>query len=88
MPMGEMGDYLLFQIDSKDVGGMMKRQDPLPMPMWLYYFNVDGIDAAVERITKAGGKVTMGPHQVPGGQWIVSASDPQGGNFNLLSATK
>jgi uncharacterized protein len=88
MPMGEIGDYMLFQIDGKDVGGMMKRQPNLPMPMWLYYFNVDGIDAAVSRITKAGGKIAMGPHQVPGGQWIVSAFDPQGGNFQLISTTK
>jgi uncharacterized protein len=88
MAMGAMGDYVLFQIDGKDVGGMMKKQEMLPMPMWLYYFNVDGIDAAAKRITKAGGKIAMGPHQVPGGQWIVSAFDPQGGNFQLLSATK
>jgi predicted enzyme related to lactoylglutathione lyase len=67
---------------------MMKRQEMLPMPVWLYYFNVDGIDAAVTRITEAGGKIAMGPHQVPGGQWIVSAFDPQGGSFQLLSATK
>jgi uncharacterized protein len=88
MPMGAMGDYVLFQIDGKDVGGMMKKQDMPPMPMWLYYFNVDGIDAAVARITKGGGKIAMGPHQVPGGQWIVMALDPQGGSFQLLSATK
>jgi predicted enzyme related to lactoylglutathione lyase len=88
MAMGAMGDYVLFQIDGKDVGGMMKKQQMLPMPMWLYYFNVDGIDAAMERITKAGGKIAMGPHQVPGGNWIVSAFDPQGANFNLLSTTK
>ena len=88
MDMGKMGNYLLFQIDGKDIGGMMKKQDTLPMPMWLYYFNVDGIDAAVTRIAKAGGKIAMGPHQVPGGQWIVSAFDPQGGSFQLLSATK
>jgi len=88
MDMGAMGPYQLFQIDSKDAGGMMKRQEMLPMPMWLYYFRVDGIDAAVARINKAGGKVVMGPHQVPGGQWIVSAFDPQGGSFQLLSFTK
>ncbi len=88
MPMGAMGDYVLFQIGGNDIGGMMKRQEMLPTPMWLYYFNVDGIDSAVVRITKAGGKIAMGPHQVPGGQWIVSGFDPQGGNFNLLSATK
>lgn len=88
MPMGDMGDYQLFQIDGKDVGGMMKRQPMLPSNMWLYYFNVDGIDAAAARITKAGGKIAMGPMQVPGGQWIVSAFDPQGGSFQLVSATK
>ena len=88
MAMGEMGDYQLFQISGTDVGGMMKLQPMLPRPMWLYYFLVDGIEAAVARITAAGGKIAMGPHQVPGGQWIVSAFDPQGGSFQLLSATK
>ena len=87
MPMGAMGDYMLYQIGGNDAGGMMKKQEMLPMPMWLYYFNVDGIDAAAARITNAGGSIAMGPHQVPGGQWIVSAVDPQGGSFQLLSAT-
>ena len=88
MDMGAMGVYQIFQIEGRDVGGMMKRQDPLPSPMWLYYFNVDGIDAAAARVTKAGGKITMGPHQVPGDLWIVSGVDPQGAIFNLLSSTK
>jgi hypothetical protein len=26
----------------------------------------------------AGGQVLMGPHEVPGGSWIVQALDPQG----------
>jgi uncharacterized protein len=86
--MGPMGDYVLFQIDGQDIGGMMKKQEMLPMPLWLYYFNVNGIDSAVERITKAGGKIAVGPMEVPGGQWTVSAFDPQGGNFQLLSSTK
>ncbi|MEO6609632.1 MAG: VOC family protein [Aestuariivirga sp.] len=86
--MGAMGVYQVFQIDGRDAGGMMKRQDPLPSPMWLYYFNVDGIDAAAARVTTAGGKITMGPHQVPGDLWIVSGVDPQGAIFNLLSTTK
>lgn len=86
--MGPVGIYQVFQSNGKDHGGMMKRMEQLPMPMWLYYFNVDGIDAAVTRLTKAGGKVVMGPHQVPGGQWIVSALDPQGANFQLISQTQ
>jgi predicted enzyme related to lactoylglutathione lyase len=27
----------------------------------------------------------MGPMEVPGGQWIVQAQDPQGGFFALVS---
>jgi uncharacterized protein len=88
MPMGDMGDYMLFQIGGKDIGGMMKKQDMLPTPMWLYYFNVDGIAAALSRVNAGGGKIAMGPLQVPGGQWIASAFDPQGASFQLLSATQ
>jgi predicted enzyme related to lactoylglutathione lyase len=88
MDMGAMGTYQLFQIDGKDVGGMMKKQAMMPQAVWLYYFKVDGIDAAAARITQQGGTIAMGPHQVPGGQWIVMAMDPQGGTFALLSNQK
>ncbi len=86
--MGAEGTYQLFQIDGKDVGGMMNKMASTPMAMWIYYFNVDGMEAAVARITKAGGKVAFGPMEVPGGQWTVHGIDPQGGHFALLSNTK
>ena len=37
---------------------------------------------------KAGGKIANGPMEVPGGQWVVTAQDPQGAFFSLVSATK
>jgi uncharacterized protein len=87
--MGEaFGVYQIFQIDGKDIGGMMRKMDDMPRPVWLYYFMVDGIDAAAARVLEAGGNVVMGPHQVPGGQWILQGLDPQGGYFSLLSDTK
>ena len=46
---------------------MMKKMDAMPMPMWAYYFKVDGIDAAVTRINKAGGKIANGPMKFPAG---------------------
>ena len=67
---------------------MMKKPDHVPVSVWNYYFTVEGIDAGAERIKKAGGQVLIGPHEVPGGQWIVQGMDPQGANFALLSATK
>jgi predicted enzyme related to lactoylglutathione lyase len=85
--MGPMGIYQLFAAGGDAIGGMMTKTPQSPAPFWLYYFNVDAIDAAVERITAAGGKVIQGPHEVPGGSWIVQALDPQGALFALV-ATK
>jgi predicted enzyme related to lactoylglutathione lyase len=59
----------------------------VPVPVWGFYFNVDSINAAIERIKSGGGTVVNGPHQVPGGQWIVQGVDPQGANFALVSFT-
>ena len=56
-----------------------------PTPFWLYYFNVPDINAAASRVTQSGGKVLNGPHQVPGGQWILQCNDPQGAMFALVA---
>lgn len=85
MDMGDMGKYRIFAIDGAQAGGMMDKPPQMPVGAWGFYFNVDGIDAAIERITANGGKVSMGPQEVPGGSWIVQATDPQGVNFALVS---
>lgn len=66
------------------VGGMMTRMPDTPGPFWTYYIWVGDIDIAASRVTGKGGKVLMGPHEVPGGAWIVNCVDPQGAFFNLL----
>jgi predicted enzyme related to lactoylglutathione lyase len=88
MDMGDMGKYRIFAIDGAQAGGMMDKPPQTPAAAWGFYVNVDGIDAAVERITANGGKVSMGPHEVPGGRWIVQAVDPQGINFALVSTRR
>jgi predicted enzyme related to lactoylglutathione lyase len=80
-----MGIYQLFATGDVPVGGIMTKPAVIPMPYWGYYFNVDGIDAAAARVTAAGGTVINGPHQVPGGQWIVQGTDPQGAVFALVA---
>jgi predicted enzyme related to lactoylglutathione lyase len=84
MDMGPMGTYQLFRHNGRDIGGMMNKPPQMPFGSWVYYFCVTDIDAAVERLNSAGGKVVMGPMQVPGGGWIVQATDPQGAFFALL----
>jgi predicted enzyme related to lactoylglutathione lyase len=83
--MGEMGIYQLFATGGAPVGGIMTKPPQIPGPSWRYYFNVVAIDAAAERVRSAGGTIMMGPHQVPGGQWIVQCTDPQGACFALIS---
>jgi uncharacterized protein len=83
--MGAMGIYQLFDINGVPSGGIMSRPPNVPGPFWTYYFNVDAIGAAVTRIHTGGGRVVNGPCQVPGGQWIVQAVDPQGASFALVS---
>jgi len=87
--MGPMGPYRLFKTGGdKATGGMMTKPANLPASFWTYYFTVDGVRAATDRLTAAGGKVMNGPMQVPGGDWVVQAMDPQGGMFALYSRTE
>jgi predicted enzyme related to lactoylglutathione lyase len=88
MDMGPMGTYRIFGVDGVQMGGMMDKPENIPASTWGFYFNVDGIDAAIERIAANGGQVTMEPHEVPGGSWIVQAVDPQGANFALVSPAR
>lgn len=82
--MGEMGPYLLFANQAGQIGGMMRRPPQVPAACWVYYFNVGDIDAAAGRVTGAGGAVMTGPMEVPGGEWVLQATDPQGAVFALV----
>lgn len=88
MDMGPMGEYRLFAAGGEPIGGMMDKPADMPVSAWSFYFVVDSIDAAVERIKANGGKILMGPHEVPGGSWIVQATDPQGAHFALTAAKR
>ncbi len=86
MPMGPMGDYsFIANGDSKGeaVGAIMRTSGN---PGWTFYFRVPGIDSAKARIEAGGGKVHAGPMEVPGGEWVVVASDPEGVPFGLVAA--
>ncbi len=86
--MGAMGIYQTFATGGPAVGGMMTKRPDMPVPFWLYYFNVDAIDAALARVTGAGGTVLNGPHQVPTGSWIAQCLDPQGAIFAMVATRR
>ena len=72
-----MGTYQLFNIGGVPTGASSTSNGEIS-PFWLYYFNVEDIDDAAKRVTDGGGKILRDAHQVPGGNWIVHAADPQG----------
>jgi predicted enzyme related to lactoylglutathione lyase len=83
--MGPIGIYQIFgRAGETMVGGMMTKVEAVPMPFWLYYINVADIDDAAAKVTSADGTIVNGPHQVPGGAWIVQGLDPQGAMFALV----
>ena len=85
MDMGPMGKYHMFNRPHGMIGGMMNKPPEMAnVPShWLIYFRVPDISAAAERITANGGQILNGPMEVPGGDWIVNAVDPQGAAFAL-----
>jgi uncharacterized protein len=81
---GAMGAYQGFSAGGEPIGGMFTKPATLPLPFWLYYFNIDDIEAAAKRVEAGGGQILYGPSEVPGGPWIVHCTDSQGALFALL----
>jgi predicted enzyme related to lactoylglutathione lyase len=90
MDMGEMGTYQMFNRPHGMIGAVMKKPPEMANvpPIWQIYFLVPDIATAVERIEANGGQVLNGPMEVPGGDWIVNAMDPQGAGFSLHAKKK
>lgn len=80
MPMGEMGGYQFIEQDGAMIGAIMPNA-PCRRPAWNFAFGVRDIDEAAARIAAAGGTVDQGPVEVPGGDRVVMATDPQGAAF-------
>jgi hypothetical protein len=75
--------YQMFSAGGQTIGGMFNKRPWDPIPFWLFYFNVDDIDAAAERVKAGGGRIYDGPLELPGGGWIARCADPQGAAFAL-----
>jgi uncharacterized protein len=86
MPMGELGEYSFLKSGETNLGAMMNRMKPDVPPMWVFYFFLNGLDAAVERIKAGGGSIIQEPIEIPGGSFSLVAADPQGAAFGLVGS--
>ena len=70
-------------------GGMFTRTPQTPAPFWLYYFNVDGIDAAAERVKAHGGRVIVTDRcRCPAANGSCRGSIRRAAMFALLAAQR
>lgn len=84
MPMGAMGDYCFIDHSGVRLGAILQKPKESPIATWLFYFGVDSVAAAKKAIEAGGGSVLQGPHEVPGHEWVVIATDPQGAPFGVV----
>ena len=87
MPMGDLGPYCFIDHGGQRLGAMMHTPQPDMPSHWQMYFRVPSVVTAKATIEASGGAVMMGPHEVPTGEWIIVAADPQGAVFGLVSAS-
>ena len=85
MDMGADGIYQMFGRGAFTYGGFMRRSPTNPRTMWNCYVRTADLDAACKSIAQRGGRIVMGPHEVPNDDRIVCAVDDQGAVFSLVS---
>jgi uncharacterized protein len=83
MDMGEFGEYRFLDHGGTRIGAVCGVM-PGGSGGWRYYIYVPSIAQAVEAVTAGGGTVSVGPHEVPGGDQIIIGNDPQGAEFALV----
>jgi hypothetical protein len=83
-----MGDYQFINHNGAMIGAVMTNPPGRDRPAWKFAFNVPDIDAAAEKIKSGGGAIQYGPVEVPGGDMVVMASDPQGAAFMAVGKGK
>jgi uncharacterized protein len=84
MPMGDLGDYSFLHAGELVLGAAMRTPPGAPSG-WTFYFRVPDIDAGAAAVAAGGGKVLMGPMDVPGDDRALVATDPQGAVFGLVA---
>ncbi len=87
---GGHGIYRHFRAGDTDVAGGWKIGPEMAgVPShWIVYVSVDDVDAAAARAKDRGGKLHMGPMDVPHVGRMAHVADPQGAGFALFRDAK
>ncbi len=86
MDMGT-GPYHVIKSGEASIGGITglpPNAGPMP-PNWGCYVTVDAVDKTAELCVELGGKVLMGPFDIPTGGRMAVLQDPQGAVINVIT---
>lgn len=88
MDMGPLGKYEFLKdaLGRFALGAIMPKMAEMRIPMWIYYFRVPDIDVAVATTRAKGGQILQEPAEIPGGDFSMVGTDPQGAAFGLVGA--
>ncbi len=64
------------------IGGIIEEKG-IPFPNWLPYIAVDDVDTTAKKITANGGKVCVGPMEIPNTGRLAIVNDPLGAWFAI-----
>jgi len=80
------GDYRLFELGGKTVGGIRPAHDPAALPLWRAYVSVDDVDATAQAVRAAGGHVLVEPFAVRDRARLALCADGAGATFGVWQA--
>jgi predicted enzyme related to lactoylglutathione lyase len=77
--------YSLNHADGTHIGGLMAIPAKMKMPpSWTLYFTVTDLEKAMAYVTKNGGRVHFGPHDVHGMGRFAACQDAEGAQFSVF----
>ena len=85
MPMGDLGDYQIFEVAGQTVGGIMKATTDVPRPMWrpISAFRASRPLGGKSRVATVRSCMVSGKSR--GRDVVLIATDPQGAVFGLVT---
>ncbi len=84
MPPGVSGKHYMCRLRGRDVAAIASRPEGAPpMTAWTTYIWSEDLDAAIARVTDAGGTVLKEPFDSLDGGRIAIAADPAGAAFGI-----
>jgi predicted enzyme related to lactoylglutathione lyase len=86
-PMPGGGEYFVARLHGDDVAGIATLPPGgIAEPAWTTYVRVDGLEACVQRVLAAGGRVIVAPLDAPPAGRLAIVVSPAGATFGLWEA--